>query len=102
MVWMDIGIGLAEGGEQAGGGRHDDPAQAQRTRHAAGEEWAVAAEGEEREFARIAATLGRYRLDGADHVRGGDQMGAIRGLFDRHAERPGDLVLEGPARLGRV
>jgi hypothetical protein len=35
---------------------------------------AVAAEGEQRELARIAAALGRDRLDRADHVGGGDQV----------------------------
>ena len=68
-------------------------------RHAGREQRAVAAEGEQREFARIAPALGRHRLDGADHVRGGDQMCAVGGAFERHAERLRDLLLERRARL---
>ena len=72
---------------------------AQRGRHAGGEQRPVAAEGEQRELARVAAALGRYRLDGADHVGGRDQMGAVGRALDRHAERLGDLFGEDRARL---
>ena len=96
---LDIGIEQAERGEQAGRGRHDDAGDAQRRRHAGGEQRAVAAEGEQRELARIAAALGRHRLDGADHVGGRDQMRAVGRPLDRHAERLGDLFGEHRARL---
>ena len=78
---LDIRIEKAEGGEQARGGRHDHALDAERLCHAAAEERPVAAEGEEREGARIAAALGRHGLDGADHVRGGDEMSAVGGFF---------------------
>ena len=88
----------------------------QRPRHAGGEERAVAAEGEERVLARVAAALARDRPDRADHVRGGDQVGAVGGLRERQAERLGDplarstswaragvqLARAPPASCGRV
>ena len=99
VVVLDVGVEQAEGREQAGRRRHDDARHAERRRHAAGEQRAVAAEGEQREVARVAAALGRDRLDGADHVGGGDQMRAVGRVLQRHAQRAGDRALEHAARL---
>src|SRR5207253_2211958 len=59
---------------------------AERLRHAAGEYRAVAAEGEEREFARVAAALARYRADRTDHVRRRNEVGTVRRALERHAK----------------
>ena len=83
---LDVGVEQAEGGEEARRRRHDHAADAERRRHAAGEQGAVAAEGEERELPRVAAALGRDRLDGADHVGGGDLVRAIGGGLQAHAQ----------------
>ena len=99
VVMLDVGVKQAERREQPGRGRHHDALDAEHRRHAGREQRAVAAEGEQGELARIAPALGRHRLDGADHVRGGDQVRAVGGAFERHAERPGDLLLERRARL---
>ena len=58
----------------------------------------VAAEGEERELARIAAPLGRHRLDGADHVGGGDLVRAVGGVLDGRSS--GSAIPAANARAG--
>ena len=49
-----------------------------------------AAEGQQREVARVVAALHRHHADGADHVVVDDGKDAARGGFDAHAERLGD------------
>ena len=101
VVMLDIGVEQAERREQPGRRRHHDALDAERRRHAGREQRAVAAEGEQRELARIAPALGRHRLDGADHVRGGDQVRAVGGALERHAERLGDLLARTPRAPSR-
>jgi hypothetical protein len=61
-----------------------------------------AAEGDESIFPGIAAALARDRLDRADHVRGGDQIGAPGSLLGAHAEGSGDALFDDRPRLGRI
>jgi len=79
-----------------------DPADRQRLRHRDREERPVAPEGDESIFPRIAAALARDRLDRADHVRGGDQIGPPGSLLGVHAEGPGDPLFDDRPRLRRV
>ena len=51
---------------------------------------ARAAEGQEREVARIVTTLDRDEADRADHVIVDDRKDAARGRIDAHPERLGD------------
>ena len=98
VVVLDLGMEQAEGGEQAGRGRHQHCPDRELARHAGGEERPVAAEGEQGVVTRVAAPLGRDSANGADHVRGGDTVGAERGVFRRQAHRLRHGALEGLAR----
>ena len=98
VVVLDVGVEQAEGREQAGRRRHDDAAHAELLRHRAGEHRAVAAEGAERVVARVAAALARDRADRPDHVGAGDLVGAVGGVLERQAERPGDPLGDRRAR----
>jgi Hydantoinase/oxoprolinase N-terminal region len=89
----------AERGEETGRRRHDDAAHAERPRYPAGEERAVAAEGEQHELPRIAAALGRHRLDRPDHVRRGDLVRPVGRSVGAHAEWAGDPLPESVPRL---
>jgi hypothetical protein len=53
-----------------------------------------AAEGEEREVARVVAARQRHHADRAGHVGVGEADRRRRGLFGRDAERDGDLARE--------
>ena len=59
--------------EHAGRGRHDHHRDLQRAREFDAVHAAIAAEGIEREIARIAPAIGRDALDGAHHVGVGHQ-----------------------------
>src|SRR5271166_4778257 len=101
-VIRNLRIEQAPGRKDTGGGRDQYLPDHQRLGHRGGEQRPVAAKGDERIFAGIATPLARHRLDCPDHVRRRDQMGAPGTLFDRHAERLRDLVLDGRTRLARV
>ena len=60
---------------------------------------AAAAEGDEREVARVVAAADRDELQGIDHVLVGDADHAERRVLDRHAERVGDLLERSPRQL---
>ena len=102
VVVLDLGVEQAEGREEPGRGRHDDARHLQRPGHPGGEERPVAAEGEERVLARVAAALARDRADRAHHVRRGDQVSAVGRLGERQAERHGDPLLEDLVGARRV
>ena len=55
----------------------------------------------EREVARVAAALARDRPDRADHVGGGDQMGAVGRVLERQPERSAILARRPPRALAR-
>ena len=95
-----VGAQQPEGAEHAGRGRHDDARHAQRPRNLGRDDRAVAAERHQHEIARVAAAIGRHRLDGAGHVGGGYDVGAPRSIGDADAERLCDLVAI--ARCGEV
>ena len=99
IVVLHVGVEEAEGGKQPGRGRHHDPLHRQGLRHGGGEQRAVAAEGEECVFARIAPALAGDRLDRPDHVGAGDQMGAVRGAGELEAHRRRHPLGEDFARL---
>jgi hypothetical protein len=94
VVVLDICVEQSERREKAGRRRYHNPGDAERRGHAGGEQRSVAAEGKQRELARVTAALRRNRLDGADHIGGGDQMGTVGRPLDPHAERLCDLLLE--------
>src|SRR5262249_57315645 len=56
-VMLDLGLEEAEGAPHAGGRRHEHGADLERPRHLRREERAVAAEGDEGEFLRVASAL---------------------------------------------
>ena len=96
---LDIRVEQPEGREQSGAGRNDDPLDVELRRHAGGEQRPVAAECEQRELARIAPALARYRADRTDHVRRRDLICAIGRILDRHLQRRRDGLGEHRARL---
>ena len=87
VMMLDVGIEQSERRKEPRRRRHDDAADPERFGHAAGEQGAIAAEREDRELAGIAAPLGGDGLDGADHVRRGDQMSAVSRVLEREPQR---------------
>src|SRR5262249_9124996 len=57
VVVLDLGIEQAEGREEPGRRWDDDARHLERSRHPGGEQWPVAAEGEQRVLARVATAL---------------------------------------------
>ena len=74
-------------------GRH-----AEQARQRAAVQRPGAAEGQQREVARVVAALDRDHADGAHHVVVDDGEDAARGRLDAHAQRLGDLLGDGRAR----
>ena len=94
VVVFHLGVEQAEGREQPGRRRDHHARHLQGPRHPRREERAVAAEGEQRVLARVAAALARDRTDRTHHVRRRDQVRAVRRLGERQSHRLGDPLLE--------
>ena len=99
---LHVGEEEPERGEQAGRRRHDDAAHLELSRHPRREERAVAAEREQRVFARITSALARHRADRAHHVRRRDDVRTVRGLGERQAHPPRDAFFEDCVSARRV
>ena len=102
LVVLDGAGQHAHGGEDAGRRRKEHPRDAERARQVAGMHRPRAAEGEEREVARVEAALHGHRADGAHHVGVGHLAHAQRRRLDREAERAASAALDrAPARRRR-
>ncbi len=88
----------AQGGENAGGGGHQDGCDIEGAGQGHGMYGAVAAKGHQCELARIAAPLGRDRAQGPGHGRVRDPVNAVRRLIHRYPQRTGDLRLDSRRR----
>ena len=91
---LEVGGQHADRAEHAGERRHHDAADAEIARHVESVDAAVAADGDQREVARVAAALDR---DGADRTRHGGvrhRADAVRGLLQRQAERLAHVRLD--------
>ena len=88
---------VADRAQQAGRGRHDHGVAAHQLRDRVRVQRPRAAEGDEREVARIVAALHRHQAQGAGHVLVDDREDAVRGLLEREVHRVGDR-LHGGAR----
>ena len=91
-VVLDIGFEQANRAEHARGERDQDAADLEGPGHLGGEQWAVSAEGDYREVARIAAAFDCNRTHGAGNPGAANQIDTVRRLIDRKPQRPGDLL----------
>ena len=87
---LDVGEQQAVSAEHAGIGRHDDGGHLQQVGDRRRHDRAVAAEGEQGEIPRVAAAVGRDRLDGAHHGAAGDLQDAVGGVQHVPAQHGGD------------
>ena len=99
VMMLDISIKQAERREQTGRGRYDNALHLQGFRHPSGEQRTVAAKGEQRIGPRVTAAFGGDSTDGPHHIRGGDLVGAIRGMGQRQAKWRSDFFCKHLLRL---
>ena len=97
-----VGHQHAEGAEQAGGVRHQHPLDAHGGGKFSGVHRTGAAERHQQIIACIAPTFDSDGANGADHVGGGDQEDAVRGIFHRKAGGIGDLLADRCLRQRRI
>ena len=83
---------VAVGAEHAGAGRHDDRPAVDELRQRIGVKRAGAAEGDQREVARIVALLDRHEPQRAAHILVDDIDDALRRLFKPETKRVGDRL----------
>ena len=88
---LEIGREHADGAEHAGERRHHHAADAQIAGHVGRVDAAVAADGDQRQVARVAAPLDGDGADGARHGGIGNGADAVRGVLEREAEGPGHV-----------
>ena len=94
----DVGVEQPPGGEHARVGRDHDAGDVEQLRQPAGVQRPRAAEGHEREAARVVAATHGDRADAARHRVVDDLDDAGGGLVHREAERAGHPRLDGRAR----
>ena len=90
---------VAQRAQQARRGRHDHREGAHQLRDRVGVQRAGAAEGHERELARVVAALHADHAQRAGHVLVDDPQDAVGGLLEAEPHRVGDLLHRGLRRL---
>ena len=98
VVVAHLGAEQAERRQHAGMARDDDRAHAEQRGEVGAVQRAGAAEGHQREVARVVAALDRHQPERADHVVVHDVEDALRRRLQREPERPGHPLLDGPPR----
>src|SRR5499433_4447058 len=99
---LDLGLEEAEGAPYPGSRRHEHDADLERPRHLRREERAVAAEGNEGEFLRVASALDGDGAHGAGHSRASQEIHAVGRLVEIEAETGRDLLAHRAPRAVRV
>lgn len=93
----DVGVAHAEGAEHAGQVRHEHAGATQQPGDRGAVQGASTAASHQRQAAGVGALLAGDLLQRVHHVLVGQPDDADGGIFHRHAERPGDLLVDGPA-----
>ena len=83
----------SQSAEDARNGRYEDFGDIERCAQACRMHRPAAAEGDKREFARVAAAVARNGPQGPRHRRIGNDMRTVRRGFERHAKRDGQPVM---------
>ena len=93
---LEVGGQHADRAEHARQRRHHHAADAEIARHVERVDAAVAADGDQRQVARVAPALHRHGADRARHGRVGDGADAVRRILQRQAERLGHVRQDRP------